>query len=183
MSLAELQGQLLLRLGLRPTVAFLQSKAGLARDCQLWGLALKLLRSLGMSAAGVLLLAGCIDPGPNSTSASPPRGVASASRAATLFWEAPTSNTNDSPLTDLAGYRIYYGQNPELLSRIVQIDTVGLQTYVVDDLEPGTWYFAIVAVATNGVESTLSNIVTKTIIAQQGEMPVRPGLMTASPLS
>ena len=130
----------------------------------------------------MLLLAGCIDPGPNSTSATPPR-AASASRAATLFWEAPTSNTNDSPLTDLAGYRIYYGQKSEPLSRIVQIDTVGLQTYVVDDLEPGTWYFAIVAVATNGVESTLSNIVTKTIIAQPGEMPVRPGLMTVSPLS
>ena len=84
---------------------------------------------------------------------------------------------------DLAGYRIYYGRNPEVLNHAVQIDSVGLQTYVVDDLEPGTWYFAIVAVATNGVESTLSNIVTKTITAQPGEMPVRPGLMPASPLS
>ena len=138
---------------------------------------------MGVSVAGTLLLAGCIDPGPGPASGSPPRAVASASRAATLFWEAPTSNTNDSPLTDLAGYRIYYGRNPAVLSHTVQIDSVGLQTYVVDDLEPGTWYFAIVAVATNGVESTLSNIVTKTIIAHPGETPVRPGLMPASPLS
>jgi hypothetical protein len=131
----------------------------------------------------MLLLAGCIDPGPNSTSPSPPRAVASASRAATLFWEAPTSNTNDSPLTDLAGYRIYYGRNPEALSHIVRIDSIGLQTYVVDDLEPGTWYFAIVAVATNSVESTPSNIVTKTIIAQPGAMPVPPEPIRGSPPS
>src|SRR5689334_17276045 len=132
MSLAELQLEAAARARLAPAsrVPAIGGRAG-ARRQPMWGFALKLLRSLGMSAAGMLLLAGCIDPGPNSTSASPPRGVASASRAATLFWEAPTSNTNDSPLTDLAGYRIYYGQNPELLSRIVQIDTVGLQTYVV----------------------------------------------------
>ena len=82
---------------------------------------------------------------------------------ATLSWEAPTANTNGSALTDLAGYRIYYGSSPKHLSHTVQIKSVGLQTYVIDDLEPGTWYFAVKSVAGNGVESSLSDVVAKTI--------------------
>jgi len=34
---------------------------------------------------------------------------------------------------------------------------------VLDGLEPGTWYFALKAVAANGAESPLSDIVAKTI--------------------
>jgi hypothetical protein len=86
------------------------------------------------------------------------------SRAATVSWDAPTSNNNGTPLTDLAGYRIYYGSTPEDLNHTVQIRTIGLQTYVIDDLEAGTWYFAVRAVAANGTESTLSEIAAKTII-------------------
>jgi Fibronectin type III domain len=87
----------------------------------------------------------------------------SASRTATLSWEAPTTNTDGTPLTDLAGYRIYYGSSPQELSHSVQINTVGLQTYVIDDLEPGTWYFAVRAVAADGSESPLSDVAAKTI--------------------
>jgi hypothetical protein len=121
------------------------------------------LSGLGAWLAGALLLSGCIDPGSGGAPANAQLSVGSASKAVTLFWEAPTSNTDGSPLTNLTGYRIYYGRNPGVLSQTVQISTVGLQTYVMDDLEPGTWYFTIVAVAANGVESSPSNITTKTI--------------------
>jgi hypothetical protein len=80
-----------------------------------------------------------------------------------LSWEAPTTNTDGTALTDLAGYRIYYGSSADNLSQSVQINTVGLQTYVMDDLAPGTWYFAVMAVATDGAESALSNLVVKPI--------------------
>jgi hypothetical protein len=111
------------------------------------------------------LLSGCIDPGPDPASIST-RNASDGSRTATVSWDAPTTNNNGTPLTDLAGYRIYYGSNPENLSHTVQIGTVGLQTYVIDDLEAGTWYFAVRAVATNGTESTLSDIAAKTIRAE-----------------
>jgi hypothetical protein len=45
----------------------------------------------------------------------------------------------------------------------VQLAGLGIQTYVVDNLTPGTWYFAIKAVTSAGLESSLSNIVSKTI--------------------
>jgi hypothetical protein len=108
------------------------------------------------------LLSGCNDPGPDPASISTP-SASDGSRTATVSWDAPTTNNNGTPLTDLAGYRIYYGSSPEELSHTVQISTVGLQTYVIDDLEAGTWYFAVRAVATNGTESTLSDIAAKTI--------------------
>lgn len=83
--------------------------------------------------------------------------------SATLSWDAPTSNTNGSALTDLSGYRIYYGTSAAEMSESVQISNVGLQTYVIENLEPGTWYFAIRAVTSAGSESALSDIVSKTI--------------------
>ncbi len=123
----------------------------------------KTLSGLGACIAATLVLGGCIDPGPGRAPAATPQNVSGGSRTASLFWEAPTSNTNGTPLTDLVGYRIYYGSNPQELVQTVQISSIGIQTYVIDDLAPGTWYFAIMAIARNGSESTLSNIVTKTI--------------------
>jgi Fibronectin type III domain len=124
---------------------------------------MKKLSTLGAVIAAILSVGGCMDPGPDPSATSTPL-AAPGSRAATLSWEAPTANTNGSPLTDLSGYRIYYGSAPGELTRTVQIPTIGLQTYVIDDLEPGTWYFAVMAVASNGAESSLSNVVIKTIL-------------------
>lgn len=120
-------------------------------------------RTLACVAAcvAVSVVAGCRDPGPVSPTATP--NATGGPGSATLSWEAPTSNSNGTPLTDLAGYRIYYGSSREHLSHVVHIKTVGLQTYVIDDLEPGTWYFAVKSVAANGAESTLSDVVAKTI--------------------
>jgi hypothetical protein len=77
----------------------------------------------------------------------------------TLSWEAPTTNTDGSALTDLSGYRIYYGASPTDLTQTVEITSVGIQTYVLDDLPSGTWYFAVIALSSSGNESALSNIV------------------------
>jgi len=122
----------------------------------------KLLRNLGIFAGFTLLLAGCDD---QSATPSTSAGFALRSRStsAVLSWEAPTTNTNGSALTDLAGYRIYYGENPSRLSQSVPIKTIGVQTYEIDNLSAGTWYFAIMAVTSAGTESRLSNVVSLTL--------------------
>jgi Fibronectin type III domain len=115
----------------------------------------------GTWIAVAALAGGCRDPGP---SAPPPTPAQSTSETtATVSWEAPTTNTNGTALTDLVGYRIYYGSSPEHLSHTQKISTIGLQTYVIEDLGPGTWYFAVMAIAANGAESQLSNMAVKTI--------------------
>jgi hypothetical protein len=83
--------------------------------------------------------------------------------SATLSWIAPTQNTNGSALTNLTGYRIYYGTNSSSLSQSVTISTVGTTTYMIGGLGSGTWYFAIRAYNASGVESDLSNLASKTI--------------------
>src|SRR5690606_34632014 len=77
--------------------------------------------------------------------------------SATLTWTAPTLRTDGSALTDLAGYRIYWGTESGNYSSSVEIDNPGVTTYVVENLGPGTYYFATTAVAANGQESTYSN--------------------------
>jgi hypothetical protein len=84
--------------------------------------------------------------------------------AATLSWVAPTTNTDGSALTDLGGYRIYYGTSSNQLTSTITINNPGLQIYVVDDLPIGTtYYFAMTAITYDGVEGADSPIVSKLI--------------------
>ena len=86
-----------------------------------------------------------------------------ATGSATLSWQPPTSNTDGSPLTNLAGYVVRYGTSPGALDVEVRIDNPGLVTYVVSDLAPATWYFQVIAYNTAGVESSPSATGSKTI--------------------
>jgi hypothetical protein len=49
------------------------------------------------------------------------------------------------------------------LSRSVSLTNASLSTYVIDNLTPGTWYFAVAAVNSQGVSSALSSVASKTI--------------------
>lgn len=68
-----------------------------------------------------------------------------------------------SPLTDLRGYEVVYGTSPSALDRVVDVPSPGILSVVIDDLDPGTWYFAARAYNARGVESSLSNVAAKTI--------------------
>lgn len=82
---------------------------------------------------------------------------------ASLSWKAPTTNTDGSALTNLAGYYIHYGTNSSNLSQQVDISNPGALQYVVTGLGAGTWYFAITSYTNDGEESALSSVVSKTI--------------------
>lgn len=74
----------------------------------------------------------------------------------TLSWIAPTQNADGSPLTDLAGYKIYYGKDSGTYDHEISIDNPGITTYVVDNLVPDTYYFAATSFSFTGVESAYS---------------------------
>ena len=88
--------------------------------------------------------------------------VQSASGSASLSWTAPTTNSDGSALTNLAGYRIHYGTTTAM-TQILQVASPGITTYTLGNLSSGTWYFAMSAYAGTGAESTLSNTASKTI--------------------
>jgi hypothetical protein len=83
--------------------------------------------------------------------------------AATLSWTPPTRNTDGSSLTNLAGYRIYYGTSASSLTQTITINTAGVSSYVVSDLSPATYYFAVTAFTSAGAESSRSPTVSKTV--------------------
>lgn len=81
---------------------------------------------------------------------------------ATLTWTPPTENTDGSPLLNLAGYRIHWGVADDQLLNTAQVSDPSVNTYTIENLPPGTWYFGVTAYTTQGAESTMSNIVSKT---------------------
>lgn len=87
----------------------------------------------------------------------------SPSGSATLSWTPPTLNTDGSPLTDLAGFRIYYGTASRQYSATVTIPGKTITSAVIESLAPATWYFAVRAYNTSGVESDYSTEARKTV--------------------
>jgi hypothetical protein len=80
-----------------------------------------------------------------------------------LSWTAPTQNADGSVLTDLAGYRIYYGTVPGNYTNQVRIDNPTVTTYLIENLLPDTYYVVATAVNSLSLESSYSAMVTKTV--------------------
>jgi hypothetical protein len=98
--------------------------------------------------------------GSSSTSGTSPTVHAD---SVTINWTPPTENTNGTPLTNLAGYNIHYGTSSGSLSRKIAVSNPGIAIYVVSDLSPGKYYFAVAAVNSAGTESPLSAQVSATV--------------------
>ncbi len=81
----------------------------------------------------------------------------------TLSWTPPTSNTDGSPLTNLVGYRIYWGPSVGNYPNSVTFNIAGLSSVVVENLAPGTYVFVATSRNSAGVESVFSNTATKTV--------------------
>lgn len=123
----------------------------------------------------VLLLSACGGAGPDGGSGNNAGAGGSGSGGdsgstgygtATLSWLPPTEYTDGSPLTDLAGYKIYYGTAVDDYPNVITIDNPGIATYVIDNLPAGnTYYFVITAFGSDGIESDYSAVGSKTIPA------------------
>jgi len=90
-------------------------------------------------------------------------GGGSAFGTATLSWLPPTRNADSSPMTDLAGFYIYYGMSPQAMTHAIQIRDPRLTGYVIKNLSPGKYYFSVGAYTASGAQSGLSLPVSKFI--------------------
>ncbi len=72
-----------------------------------------------------------------------------------LTWEAPTTNEDGTALTDLAGYKVYYGQGSGNYNYSVgNGNNIGVS---ISNLTTGTWCFAVSSYDTSGNESEFSD--------------------------
>jgi hypothetical protein len=85
--------------------------------------------------------------------------------SASLQWTAPTRNTDGSALTDLSGFRLSYGATATDLVNSIQITSPATTSYIVGNLNAGTYHFGVRALASSGAESVVSNIVSKIVAA------------------
>ena len=82
---------------------------------------------------------------------------------ATVTWSAPTQRVDGSPIGQLAGYRVLYGKGSRDYDHTVELNTTGINRYVLEGLGSGTWYFAVQAITSDGLTSAPSREVSKTI--------------------
>jgi hypothetical protein len=94
---------------------------------------------------------------PGSGTATGPAG------SVTLNWEPPSENTNGTEATQLIGYYVYYGTNPDELTQWVVSWGAQTSSFVVENLAPGTYYFSVRAYNWLGIESAPSATVSVTI--------------------
>ena len=81
--------------------------------------------------------------------------------SATLSWSAPIDNTNGTPLTDLAGFYIFYGTSATALNSVQHVDA-NVNMYSFTGLTAGkTYYFSVAAISTIGLIGPASVVVSK----------------------
>lgn len=82
---------------------------------------------------------------------------------ALVSWLAPTENTDNSTLTDLAGFKIYFGIFPGEYDNSITVNNAGLSSFLVEKLGTADWFFVVTAINSSGIESAYSKEVFKTI--------------------
>jgi hypothetical protein len=107
-----------------------------------------------------------VAPGTGGTGSDPGTGTdpVVGTGVATVNWMPPTEYTDGSTLTNLAGYKIYYGTSLGTFNSVITINNVGITSFMIDNLPAGkTYYFVVTAFDSNGKESNYSAVGTKTI--------------------
>lgn len=111
-----------------------------------------------------LLLSACGSGGSQEPNPEPPpEPPVSRTFTVDLQWDPPLEYEDGTPIEYLKEYRVYYGEDPNYLKQSKMLIVPGgvittASLYVIE----GVWHFAVTAVADNGLESDLSNIVTYT---------------------
>ncbi|MBI5545091.1 MAG: fibronectin type III domain-containing protein [Deltaproteobacteria bacterium] len=84
--------------------------------------------------------------------------------SAVLSWDAPTTFSDGSPLTDLTGYRIHYGASSASYTTTVNVLNAAAVSHTISNLPGGaTYFFVVTALSASGGESAHSSEVSKTI--------------------
>ena len=82
----------------------------------------------------------------------------------TLSWDAPTTNADGTPLTDLAGYHIYQREGSNTYNYTAPVATTTQTTVTLTNLQSGNYHWVARAYNTSGAESVDSNEVALVVV-------------------
>lgn len=106
--------------------------------------------------AAMALLAGCSAGGLDDPTAVDSNVVTKSSEQVTLAWDPPLTNEDGSALTDLSGYKLYYGQRSSSYEYVVDVKDPQATSASLPLPWPGTWYISAKSYTSDGLESSLS---------------------------
>ena len=98
-----------------------------------------------------------------------------------VSWTAPTMNADNSALTNLAGFKVVFGNSATTLTQSVAVNDPKATSVTIPALAAGTWYFAVRAVNALQIESADSPVVSKTITGASGSKDVTVTITTTTP--
>jgi hypothetical protein len=103
-----------------------------------------------------------------------------------LAWSPPTTNEDGTPITDISGYKVYFGTSPGQYAQTIY--TGNVTNYNVTNLTEGTtYYFAVTTVNSSSKESIYSNEIIRVIaVSSQFKLSVTrvgtgSGTVTSTP--
>lgn len=103
----------------------------------------------------VLALSSCHHDDDEEQSLSVPPPAEPELRAETITWITPTENTDGTPLTDLAGYYLFYGTSTEDYVQIIEPYHTSYTVHISNDLH----HFTMKSFNIFRAESDFSNVV------------------------
>ncbi len=96
------------------------------------------------------------------TGTSDGAGQTEVTNTVSLAWDMPTTYVDGTPLTDLAGFKVYCGTASGVYPQVV--DVRNATSFSSGTLGPGIYYFAVTAYDSYGSESEFSNEISTTIL-------------------
>jgi len=85
------------------------------------------------------------------------------SAVATITWTAAAPGASGSAGQEPIGYRVYYGTSVAGMTHVVTVADPSETSFVLENLSPGIWFFAIASYAVDNAQSALSPTVSVTL--------------------
>jgi hypothetical protein len=114
-------------------------------------------QSVGPLSSGTTFTLSCTGPGGNVMEMI----TVSVVSPIAISWIAPTENVDGTPLTDLAGYRVYLGQFSGSYTDVERLDDAHATSHVMA-LPTGSYYVTMTAIDAQGNESAYANEIVRT---------------------
>jgi fibronectin type 3 domain-containing protein len=107
------------------------------------------------------LLSGCGINESSESSNTASQQVIVSDDSVNLSWLAPSTRSDGDYLSnsELAGYKVYMGSSANNLTQLVDLNDDQITDYTVDNLESGSYYFAVTAYDNDGLESGFSQVI------------------------